>query len=192
VAPASYCARPPQVPAFLFVIDVSYNAVQSGMLGSACMAIRDVLRCLPRPSTARPDEPSPCKVGIITFDRTIHFYNLTASLSQPQMMVVSDVEDVFLPLQAGLLVNGDESRDLIDTLLDRLPGMFQATRETEPQMGAAAKAAMLAMENHGGKILLFQSVLPTTGVCVCVCVCVCVWERRLCALTLVMLQVRAS
>lgn len=163
VAPASYCARVPQVPSFLFVIDVSYNAVQSGMLSTACQAIKEVLRNLPTPNTGRPDEVSPCKVGIITFDRTVHFYNLTATLSQPQMMVVSDVEDVFLPLQSGLLVNGHESRDVIETLLDRLPVMFQATRETEPQLGAAVKAGFLALEAVGGKMLVFQSVLPTTG-----------------------------
>lgn len=163
VAPASYCSRPPQVPGYLFVIDVSYNAVQSGMVLSACAAIREVLRNLPVPNTGRPDEASPCKIGIVTFDRTIHFYNLTASLSQPQMMVVSDVEDVFLPLSSGLLVNAHSSRDVIESLLDRIPAMFQATRETEPQLGAAVKAGFLALEQVGGKMLVFQSVLPTTG-----------------------------
>ena len=32
------------------------------------------------------------KVGFITFDSTIHFYNLQEGLSQPQMLIVSDIE----------------------------------------------------------------------------------------------------
>lgn len=32
------------------------------------------------------------KVGFLTFDSTIHFYNLQEGLSQPQMLVVSDID----------------------------------------------------------------------------------------------------
>lgn len=31
-------------------------------------------------------------MGFITFDSTIHFYNLQEGLSQPQMLIVSDIE----------------------------------------------------------------------------------------------------
>ena len=31
-------------------------------------------------------------IGFLTFDRSLHFYNLSEGLSQPQMLVVSDVE----------------------------------------------------------------------------------------------------
>lgn len=34
----------------------------------------------------------------------IHFYNLNSRLSQPQMLVVSDLEDPFLPLPDDILV----------------------------------------------------------------------------------------
>lgn len=32
------------------------------------------------------------RVGFLTFDNTIHFYNLQEGLSQPQMLVVSDID----------------------------------------------------------------------------------------------------
>ena len=32
------------------------------------------------------------KVGFLSFDSTIHFYNLQEGLSQPQMLVVSDID----------------------------------------------------------------------------------------------------
>ena len=41
---------------------------------------------------------------------TLHFYNLKSSLSAPQMMVVTELEEPFLPLPDDLLVNLNESR----------------------------------------------------------------------------------
>lgn len=35
------------------------------------------------------------RVGFLTFDSTIHFYNLQEGLSQPQMLVVSDIDGTF-------------------------------------------------------------------------------------------------
>ena len=32
------------------------------------------------------------RIGFMTFDSTIHFYNLQEGLSQPQMMIVSDID----------------------------------------------------------------------------------------------------
>ena len=32
------------------------------------------------------------RVGFLTFDSTVHFYNLQQGLSQPQMLVVSDID----------------------------------------------------------------------------------------------------
>lgn len=37
------------------------------------------------------------KIGFLTFDSTIHFYNLQEGLSQPQMLVVSDIDGTFAP-----------------------------------------------------------------------------------------------
>ncbi|RCI06490.1 COPII subunit [Rhizopus stolonifer] len=47
VAPTEYMVRPPQAPAFVFVIDVSYSAIQSGMLATAARTILDSLERLP-------------------------------------------------------------------------------------------------------------------------------------------------
>ena len=71
--------RPPMPPAFFFVIDVSQAAVASGVLAHVCRAIRASLDRLPGGERTR--------VGFLTFDTALHFYNLKAGLSQPQMMV---------------------------------------------------------------------------------------------------------
>jgi protein transport protein SEC24 len=97
VAPGDYMVRPPQPPVYFFVIDVSAGSAQSGMLQYAVDAIKASLDDIPGvPRT---------HFGIITFDSAIHFYNLKSNLKSPQMLVVSDVVDVVIPLPEDLLVN---------------------------------------------------------------------------------------
>lgn len=58
-------------------------------------------------------EESAIRVGFVTYNKVLHFYNVKSSLAQPQMMVVSDVADMFVPLLDGFLVNVNESRAVI-------------------------------------------------------------------------------
>eukprot|EP01027_Heterolobosea_sp_BB2_P004714 GEZU01007253.1.p1 GENE.GEZU01007253.1~~GEZU01007253.1.p1 ORF type:complete len:1060 (-),score=283.26 GEZU01007253.1:92-3271(-) len=156
VAPDEYCVRPPQPPAYLFVIDVSYNAVNTGMMKVVAETIRSTLDELPGDDRTQ--------IGFITFDSTVHYYNLKSTLSQPQMLVVSDLEDVLLPLPSDLLVNLNESRTVVDALLTRLEnGMFATTANVEVAFGAAMDAALKVLGPVGGKVLTFISGLPSIG-----------------------------
>eukprot|EP00049_Salpingoeca_infusionum_P009599 m.162776 g.162776 ORF g.162776 m.162776 type:complete len:824 (+) comp14378_c0_seq10:2-2473(+) len=159
VAPATYCARPPQVPANLFLIDVSYNGVQNGSVVAACSAIRKTMAT----HEAKYGTSRPLKLGVISFDSAIHFYNLSSKMTQPQMMVVSEVDDVFSPLQTGLLVNAAESKDVINHLLDHLPSMFRQTRTVDTAFGAAVRAAIMALRETGGRVFSFLSSMPNSG-----------------------------
>lgn len=69
------------------------------------------------------------QIGFLTYDRTVHFYNLRSGLQQPQMMVVPDIDNLFVPLCDDLLVSLKESRHLVDALLDKLPTMFTQTQQ---------------------------------------------------------------
>lgn len=160
-ATKDYCARPPEPTGFLFVIDVSYASIQAGMLASACQAIRESLALFPKGLDK--DAPSPCKIGIITFDKTIHFYSLAPTLAQPQMMVVSDVTDIFVPLSTGLMASVSQSKDIVELLLERLPHMFANNRETEPLLGPALQAAVLALQSTGGRAMVFSTSLQLVG-----------------------------
>lgn len=68
---------------------------------------------------------------------TLHFYNLKSSLTQPQMLVVTELDDPFVPLPDDLLVNLRESRAVIDTLLDSLPNTFASNSLVESATGPA-------------------------------------------------------
>ncbi|XP_026310281.1 protein transport protein Sec24A [Piliocolobus tephrosceles] len=148
--------RPPQPPVYLFVFDVSHNAVETGYLNSVCQSLLDNLDLLPGNTRT--------KIGFITFDSTIHFYSLQEGLCQPQMLIVSDIEDVFIPMPENLLVNLNESKELVQDLLKTLPQMFTKTLETQSALGPALLAAFKLMSPTGGRMSVFQTQLPTLGV----------------------------
>ncbi|CAI9088644.1 OLC1v1023039C4 [Oldenlandia corymbosa var. corymbosa] len=152
---AQDCTSQSKKPVYFFLIDVSQNANKSGMLG----VIADIIRsCLDKLASFPGSQ-----IGFITFDSKIHFYDMTSSFNQPHMLVVSDVEDVFLPSPSGLLVNLSKSRAQVDMFLDALPSMFQNTSEVESAFGPAVKAADMVMGEMGGKLLIFENTLPSLG-----------------------------
>lgn len=59
------------------------------------------------------EESSAIQVGFVTYNKVLHFFNVKSSLAQPQMMVVSDVGEVFVPLLDGFLVNFQDSRSVV-------------------------------------------------------------------------------
>lgn len=156
IAPSEYMLRPPQPAAYLFVLDVSHNAVQTGYIDVVCQSLLDNLSSLPGDTRT--------KIGFITFDSTIHFYNLQEGLSQPQMLIVSDIEEIFLPTPDSLLVNLNECKELVQDLLKSLPQMFSKTMETQSSLGPALQAAFKLLSPTGGRVSVFQSQLPTLGV----------------------------
>jgi protein transport protein SEC24 len=157
IAPGEYMVRPPQAPVFVFVIDVSYTAVVTGLLDTVVSGIREAIQSGRIPGGSR------TQVGIITFDTSLHFYNLNPNLSQPQIFVVADLEDIFLPLPDDILVNLSESEAAVINLLDTLPQIYHDTKLNESCMGSAIKGAYLAMKHIGGKLLVFGACIPSVG-----------------------------
>uniref|UniRef100_A0A7N9AYY7 SEC24 homolog C, COPII coat complex component n=1 Tax=Mastacembelus armatus TaxID=205130 RepID=A0A7N9AYY7_9TELE len=161
LATVDYCKnnKLPQPPAFIFLIDVSYNAVKSGMVSIVCQELKTLLDCLPREN---PEMDSVVRVGFVTYNKVLHFYNVKSSLAQPQMLVVSDVSDMFVPLLDGFLVNVNESRLVIESLLDQIPEMFADTRETETVFGPVIQAGLEALKaaDCAGKLFVFHTSLP--------------------------------
>ena len=62
------------------------------------------------------------------------------------MMVVTDVEDMFVPLLDGFLVNVQEARSVIDSLLEQIPQMFAESRDTEIVLGPVIQAGVDALK----------------------------------------------
>ncbi|CAF0738073.1 unnamed protein product [Didymodactylos carnosus] len=162
LATKQYCKdeKWPEAPAFIFMIDVSYSSVRSGLLHFICQILKDeLLNYLPKDKNA---ETSTVRVGFATFDKQLHFYNIKNTLGQPQMMIVSDLEEVFMPLLDGFLALPDESRNVINSLLDQIPQTFAHTQETETILGPVIQAGIEALKGAGrvGKLYIFSTTLP--------------------------------
>nr|XP_028598836.1 protein transport protein Sec24D [Podarcis muralis]XP_028598837.1 protein transport protein Sec24D [Podarcis muralis]XP_028598838.1 protein transport protein Sec24D [Podarcis muralis] len=162
IATLDYCKnnKPPQPPAYIFMIDVSYNNIKSGLVKLICEELKTVLDRLPREEQ---EEASTIRVGFVTYNKVLHFFNVKRNLGQPQMMVVTDVSEVFVPLLDGFLVNFQESKAVINNLLDQIPEMFTDTNESETVFAPVIQAGMEALKaaECAGKLFIFHSSLPT-------------------------------
>ncbi len=76
-------------------------------------------------------------VGIATYDSAVHFYSLRSPTAQPQMLVMSDTQDVFAPNSGKLLMELEQHRDALKALLEALPEMWAANRVNDNCAGAA-------------------------------------------------------
>ncbi|KAF7064238.1 hypothetical protein CFC21_070608 [Triticum aestivum] len=155
IATKEFLVREPMPAVYFFLVDVSMNAIQTGATAAACSAISQSLSDLP--------EGPRTMVGIATFNSTIHFYSLKRAQQQPLMLIVPDIQDVYTPLHMDLILPVSGCRDSLEQLLESIPSMFENNRVADSAFGAAMKAGFLAMKPTGGKLLVFQSVLPSVG-----------------------------
>ncbi|GAA5980233.1 hypothetical protein JCM5350_000881 [Sporobolomyces pararoseus] len=156
VAPTEYMVRAPQPPIYIFVIDVSYSAVSTGMVATAARTLLESLDRLP-------NEDSRTKIAIIGVDSCLHFFTLAAGAPDPTMLVVGDLDDVFLPKPNDILVNLVEAKAGIENLLSRLNDMFHDTHNTGNALGAGLQAAFKLISHVGGKIVCLSASLPNLG-----------------------------
>ncbi|KAH9939470.1 protein transporter SEC24 [Amylocystis lapponica] len=136
VAPTEYMVRPPQPAVYIFLIDVSHAAIQSGMVATATRTILENLDRIP-------NEDARTKVAIVAFDVSLYFFSMSPGSSDSSMLVVSDIDDVFLPKPTDLLVNLTEAR--------------------ASALGPALQAGFKLMAPIGGKIMVLSSSLPSLG-----------------------------
>ena len=173
LVPKEYWVKPPVGLRWLFLIDVSSEAVTRGLLHTVC---RGILNALYDDGTTRIGEESNgearragsrlsigSKVGFVTYDQEVHFYNTSPKIDKAQMMVMTDLDDPFVPLSEGLFSDPGESKSVITSLLESLPNQFAFARHNEPALLPTLNAALAALAATGGKIICSLSRLPTAG-----------------------------
>ncbi|CAH0727959.1 unnamed protein product, partial [Brenthis ino] len=158
IAPSEYMLRPPQPAVYLFLLDVSQIARESGYLQVVCDTLKENLDKLPGDARTQ--------IGFICYDAHIHYYLMSDGLTRPKEMTVLDIDDVFLPSPESLLVNLGEHRELVLELLSLLPARHAphaAPAAHACALGAALQAAYKLMSPTGGRITVFQTCLPNVG-----------------------------
>jgi protein transport protein SEC24 len=61
------------------------------------------------------------------------------------MLVVCDIDDMFVPLQDGFFADPNESKNIIMELLDTLPQMFKDTARAESVYTSAVRGGLQAL-----------------------------------------------
>jgi protein transport protein SEC24 len=166
VAPQEYMVRPPQPLVYLFLFDVSYAAVTNGLLATSARCILESLDRIPNADRRT-------RIGFIAVDSSLHFFSIQPDVPgeegaepqvvDPTMLVVSDLEEPFLPTPDGLLVSLSDCRKNIENFLEKLQSMFQDTQNGASAMGSALRAGHKLISPVGGKICVLSSSLPNIG-----------------------------
>ncbi|KAF2012139.1 COPII component protein [Aaosphaeria arxii CBS 175.79] len=164
VAPQEYMVRPPQPLVYLFLLDVTFASVSSGLLATAARCILESLDRIPNADRRT-------RVGFLAVDSSLHYFKIVPDIPDSEdgpvdasMLVVSDLDEPFLPTPSDLLVNLSECRQNIENFLQKLQGMYQETPITQSAMGPALRAAHKLISPVGGKIVVLSATLPTLGV----------------------------
>ncbi|KAF2711466.1 Sec23/Sec24 family protein-like protein [Pleomassaria siparia CBS 279.74] len=169
MVPKEYWSKEPVGLRWLFLIDVTAEAVNRGFLDGFCEGIISALYGgndkdeSEEGGSTQGRFPPGSKIGIVTFDKDIHYYNLSPNLESAQMLVMTDIEEPFVPLQEGLFVDPQESKSVITSLLTQLPNMFSEFKNPEPALLSTLNSALAALTATGGKIVCSLSALPTWG-----------------------------
>lgn len=159
IAPQEYMVRPPQPLVYLFLFDVSYASVTSGLLATGARTILESLDRIPNADRRT-------RIGFIAVDSSLHYFSIPcdgAENMETSMLVVSDLEEPFMPTPNDLLVNLFESRECIENFLGKLQEMFASTQNGGCCMGSALRAGHKLISPIGGKITVLTASLPNMG-----------------------------
>ncbi|KRZ79458.1 Protein transport protein Sec24B [Trichinella papuae] len=143
IAPAhEYENRPPQPACYIFILDVSARAVQSGYLVMFRDVLLESLRLLPGDNRTI--------IGFIAVDSFLHFFQLRENL-KPKEFVVSDVDDIVMPSKSFLLFYLDDSMNatiggrltVFQTVLPDI-GNGSLTSREDPNLRAAKEVTNMS------------------------------------------------
>ena len=142
MVPKEYWAKEPVGLRWLFLIDVSQEAITRGFLEAFCNGVMSALydddqddpdyeKINDEGTTSKRSIPIGSKVGFVAFDKAMHYFNcsvgqvhtvffrlltfLQAKFDQAQMLVMPDIEEPFVPLGSdGLFADPYESKFVVN------------------------------------------------------------------------------
>ena len=167
---------------FVFAVDTSLHAFESGFLHHTLSSIKSCLESVLYPETTN--------IGLVTYDSTIHFFSLPLDESaEPTILNVGDINNPFVPLPfTKLMLNVASDKSRLESLIDKVYNSYtqdyysQSRTAHNSAVGAVLKACVdllsadgklstNALTNVGGRIMVFSSFIANCGVGAVINVC---------------------
>eukprot|EP01130_Rhizamoeba_saxonica_P018276 TRINITY_DN9091_c0_g1_i1.p1 TRINITY_DN9091_c0_g1~~TRINITY_DN9091_c0_g1_i1.p1 ORF type:complete len:805 (+),score=174.67 TRINITY_DN9091_c0_g1_i1:428-2842(+) len=155
VAPADYTAKIGNPAKYLFVVDVSYRSINSEFVNTFISSVQRVLEI------AYLDDPL-TEFGIIAYNSMVHYFDMKSG----ELRIISsgDNKEVYIPLPLeSIMTNYATAKETFLLNLESLFSVFSAINDDEASTGTAIEAAIEVLSETGGKILVFSTCIPSTG-----------------------------
>lgn len=175
-ATKSYAARVNQTLTFrtyVFLIDVSPQAISSGLTSVACEACAEFIKLAITDST---ENDRRIMLGIFLFNTQLH-YIIVKDAARYELYTVPMIDERFIPAPRDIIVSAKARGNALLNALQQVVSVFSQANTVCPPtssqketgttrdvcFGAALDAAYICISTIGGKILYFLSSLPSCG-----------------------------
>ena len=151
--------KTPTEAMFIFLIETSLGAIDSGFLSACVESVKDVI------NNESFYNGNKIKINIITYNQGVDFYSFNEKFTQPQMLTVND-EPVFLPTyKSNLIFDLSKDKDKIIQILELIQNNFNRNNQNmisnnckdSTKIFSALNGAYLLGKGAGGKIIIFSS-----------------------------------
>ena len=151
--------KTPTKALFIFLIETSLNAIDSGFFSACVESIKEVI------NNELFYNGNKTNISIITYSTNVSFYSYGEKFTQPQMLIVAD-DPVFLPTSKNnLILNMGDEKEKILQIIDFIQNTFNRNNQNiinnnikdSEKLFSALNGAYLLGKNLGGKIIIFSS-----------------------------------
>lgn len=162
MATPEYMVRAPQSLNLVFLLDVTRNTIQNGLLATTVRTILDSLDRIPNDQ----GRTNVCFIGV---DKRLSYFSIppdSDSSKDISMMVVApptDDDDIIIPSPDDLMVNLKYCRNNIEKLLSNFSSYFMSNQSTDLDLGNALRSGHSLLEKIGGKMIVVSSTMPNIG-----------------------------
>lgn len=152
-AGTDYMNRPPIPPTFVFLIDVSQEAVLTGMLEIATKVLQELVENDAFPGEGR------AQIGIMTYDSALHYFVINPKLKYPKIVTVTNPKEFgdSTPFPDDLLVNIADYKGAVLSTISALPKVFSNTKERGSCLLAALNCITKNIKHVGGRLFVVQA-----------------------------------
>lgn len=160
IAPQEYSVRKPPPSTYCFVLDVSRNAIKSGLLTIITRALIENLDAIP-------NHDGQTRISIICVDTKLHYLQIPSDDDKKghiSILDIGDLDEPLIPCPHSMVVSLAQCRNNIQGALKKVTELFQNNIMAGFALGPALRGAYMLLSNIGGKIIIASATLPTIGI----------------------------